>query len=453
MGRHKSYTSRFSWLKLLLALALPACLVAAAWTGYVLFYTHQTDPVLGALVFVAEVGLSIWMMYLLRSPRYRRGTPSFKLVLFSLMGITLVCAFAGIEPLALYKDTALDYARNQGDKFTEFFEEAAPAVTSPESEDITGIVAKVEPAVVMVEVEDGVGSGMIVDKSGYILTSNHIVENVQSARIIFGGGGQYEGTVIGKDEVRDLAIIKITAVGFDFPAVTFGDSDTLEGGEAVIVIGYSLGLEGGTTVSKGIISAFRDEDGVRYIQTDAAINPGNSGGPLINLKGEVIGIVTSKVVHEAVEGMGFAVAINTVKPLISERTGIKQTVEEVEETQREEQSLLELEKEVFRLINIQRQERGIPPVAWSETLHDGARKHSENMQKKGSLYHDTHGQFAECCYGGPLQYSPSSITATGTVNSWMSSPGHRAIVLDGQYRQGAVGIARDTGFFATYRCY
>jgi len=103
MPRRRSTGGRFSWIKLLLTLALPACLVAAAWMGYALFFTHQVDPALGALVFVVEVGVSIWIIYLLRSSKYRWRTPSFKLVIFSLVGIVLVCAFAGIEPLATVK--------------------------------------------------------------------------------------------------------------------------------------------------------------------------------------------------------------------------------------------------------------------------------------------------------------------------------------------------------------
>jgi len=298
------------------------------------------------------------------------------------------------------------------------------------------------------------GSGMIIDKLGYVLTCYHVVESAQSATVILMDGGQYQGTVTGKDEIDDLAIIKVTANGIDFPVVILGSSDKLEIGKEVMAVGYSLGLEGGATVSKGIISAFRYDEGLRYIQTDAAINPGNSGGPLIDLSGNVIGIATFKLVHEAVEGMGFALAIDSAKPFITAQIAKEQALRQEEEEQRQEQSLLELEKETFRLINVERQSRGVPLVVWSEGMHEGARTHSENMQEKGYLYHDTGGQFAECCYGGPLQYSPGSLRAAGIVQAWMSSTaGHREILLDPQYRTGVVGIARDKGFWATYRCY
>jgi uncharacterized protein YkwD len=178
---------------------------------------------------------------------------------------------------------------------------------------------------------------------------------------------------------------------------------------------------------------------VNYIQTDAAINPGNSGGPLISLRGDVVGIANFKLVDEAVEGMSFAIAIDDAKSFIT--------------TQGEEQALLALEKEILGLINVEREGLGISPVQWNEQLHNGARIHSQNMQEEGSLYHDTGGMFAECCYGAS---SASSIyaTAEATVQAWMSSTtGHREILLDLQYGVGGVGVARDNGFWATYRCY
>ena len=237
------------------------------------------------------------------------------------MGITLVCAFAGIKPLATYKDTSLDVITTQAGKVAEFLKE-----TGPTQENVTSIVAEVEPAVVRVEVEDGMGSGMVIDRSGYILTCNHVVEDVQSATVTFISGEQYGGSVIGRDELRDLAILKITGSDVHVPIVTLGNSDKLEVGDDVIGMGYALGLEGRSTVSKGIISAFRNDEGVDYVQTDAVLNPGNSGGPLINLERQVIGIVSAKVVHEAVEGMGFAITINDAKPFITE-------VRETEEAQ------------------------------------------------------------------------------------------------------------------------
>jgi ribosomal protein L37AE/L43A len=430
--------------KLLLCLLVIAGISVIVWTGYRLF-TQQISPVIGTIAFLAEIGLLIWIISVLRSSRFRWRKPSFKLVFFSLLGIVLVCAFAGIEPMSSVKDRVTTWVGETWETITTSSE--SPTQTP---EDLASAVARVEPAVVRVEAEESIGSGMIIDESGYILTSNHIVENVQSATIILKDGGQFPGAVISRDEFRDLAIIKISASGFDFPVATLGNSDELETGEEIVAIGYSLGLEGEATVSKGIISAFRTGDGVLYIQTDASLNPGNSGGPLINSKGEVVGIVTAKVVEEAVEGMGFAIAINDAKSFIAD---VMEGEQALEETQREEQALLALEQETLRLINVERENRGIPPIVWDETLHNGARIHSQNMQQEGFLYHDTQGMFAECCYGASYAASIYA-TAEATVEAWMSSTaGHREILLDPQYRHGAIGIARDKGFWATYRCH
>ena len=173
--------------------------------------------------------------------------------------------------------------------------------------------------VVRVDAEDGGGSGMVINGMGYILTCNHVVENVESVRISLVEGEQYEGRIIERDKARDLAIVKIAIGGSKLRVVTLGNSNKLESGEEVVVVGYPLGSEIAAP-SKGIFSAFVEIDGVNYIQTDAAVNPGNSGSPLINLEGEVVGMVSWKIGHELVEGMGFAVPINDVKPFIDKQT-------------------------------------------------------------------------------------------------------------------------------------
>ena len=439
-----TYRSRFLKLhKLFVNLLVITGLGLVVWTGYLLF-THQTDTTLGTVALLLEIGFLIWIISVLRSRKYKRIKPSFKLVFFSLLAITLICAFAGIEPLNTYKDISLDFVTIQVGNVNEFFKETGPA-----QEDVTSVVAKVEPAVVRVEVEDSMGSGMIIDKSGYILTSNHIVEDVQSATIILMAGGQYQGIVIGRDEPGDLAIIKIAASGFDFPVVMLGNSDKLESGEEVIAIGYSLGLEGSTTISKGIISAFRSGDGVDYIQTDAAINPGNSGGPLINSKGEVIGIVTAKVVHEAVEGVSFAIAINDAKPFIAEVREREQTQKEAE---REEQVLLELEKETFRLINAEREGAGVPPTKWDDELYRLSKAHTEEMADRGELFHTPMGaSYGENAWGAPWGGISRQNLAQNIVDSWMSSPLHRAWILHAPLKTSVVSIVDDNrGQYASW---
>jgi len=439
-----AYSSRFLKIrKLLLNLLVIVGSGLIVWTAYLLF-THQTGATSGTLVLLLEVGFLIWIISVLRSRKYKRIKPSFKLVFFSFLGIVLIGAFVGFEPLATYKDISSGFVTTGISKVTQFFKETGPA-----QEDVTSIVAKVQPAVVRVEVEDGIGSGMIVDESGYILTNNHIVEGVESAIVILMDSGQSPGTVICRDELRDLAIIKITVSGFSLPIVALGNSDELEIGEEVIVIGYSLGLEGSATVSKGIISAFRTGEGVDYIQTDAAINPGNSGGPLTNFKGEVIGIATAKVVHEAVEGVSFAIAINDAKPFIAQMREREQAQEQAEQ---EEQDLLALEKETFRLVNAERENAGVPPTKWDDDLYRLSKAHTEEMADRGELFHTPMGaSYGENAWGASWGGISRQNLARTIVDSWMSSPLHRAWLLHAPLKTSVVSIVDDNrGQYASW---
>jgi len=439
-----AYRSRFLKIrKLFLNLLVIAGLGLVSWTGYLLF-THQTNATSGTVMFLLEVGFLIWVISVLRSPKYKRIKPSFKLVLFSLLGIAIICAFAGIEPMSSVKEGATTWV---GENW-ETIPSVSPTPTST-SEGVTSVVAKVEPAVVMVEVDQDIGTGMIIDESGYILTNNHVVEGVQSAIVILKDGGQFPGTVIGRDELRDLAIIKITVSGFNLPIVNLDDSDDLKTGEEVIAVGYSLGLEGSTTISKGIISAFRYSDSVRYIQTDAAINPGNSGGPLINLDGEVVGIVTFKFAGEGVEGMGFAIAVNDAKPFIALVEGREQSQEQAEQ---EEQDLLALEKEPFRLVNAERENAGVPPTEWDDELYKLSKAHTEEMADRGELFHTPMGaSYGENAWGAPWGGISRQNLAQTIVDSWMSSPLHRAWILHAPLKTSVVSIVDDNrGQYASW---
>lgn len=172
-------------------------------------------------------------------------------------------------------------------------------------------------------VEVGVGSGVIVSSSGYILTNNHVAGG-RSNRIIvsFADGRNEDGTTVWADPVLDLAVVKVNLDGL--PALALGDATALQVGEPAIAIGNPLGLEFQRSVTSGIISALNrtiqidTDQGTNYmedlIQTDASINPGNSGGPLLNSKGEVVGINTIKV--SSAEAMGFAIPINVAKPIV-----------------------------------------------------------------------------------------------------------------------------------------
>lgn len=160
--------------------------------------------------------------------------------------------------------------------------------------------------------EEGTGSGFILSPDGHILTNSHVVEGTDTVQVILKDGRRYDGQVLGTDSVTDVAVIKIDAT--DLPIVTIGNSETLSPGEWAIAIGNPLGLDNSVTV--GIISATGrsstdvgvPDKRIGFIQTDAAINPGNSGGPLLNAKGEVIGMNTAII--SGAQGLGFAIPIN-----------------------------------------------------------------------------------------------------------------------------------------------
>lgn len=193
--------------------------------------------------------------------------------------------------------------------------------------------------------EEGSGSGIIVGKNDeelLIATNNHVVEDSTSLAVQFIDGETVNAQVKGTEYAVDLAVIAVPLS--DIPEATFsnikvaalGDSESLKVGEAAIAIGNALGY--GQSVTTGVISAvdreYTQDNTTNYlIQTDAAINPGNSGGALLNIKGEVIGINSSKIAGNAVEGMGYAIPISTAKPIIEELM-TKETRTKVEEEQK-----------------------------------------------------------------------------------------------------------------------
>ena len=166
--------------------------------------------------------------------------------------------------------------------------------------------------------ERGVGSGFIIDRAGTILTNAHVIDGADRVVVTLKDGRQFEGEVLGEDSVTDVAVIKIEDPE-DLPTIRLSDSERVQPGEWAIAIGNPLGLD--NTVTAGIVSATgrasseigAPEQRVDYIQTDAAINPGNSGGPLLNARGEVIGMNTAILRNG--QGLGFAIPINTVRDI------------------------------------------------------------------------------------------------------------------------------------------
>lgn len=172
-----------------------------------------------------------------------------------------------------------------------------------------------------VQVEQGVGSGVIFRSDGYIVTNYHVIAGAQEIVVSLPDERSFTGQVIGADELTDLAVVKIDAT--DLKVAEFGNSDDIMVGEPAIAIGNPMGLEFQGSVTSGVISALNrtldiNERQLKLIQTDAAINPGNSGGALVNADGKVIGINSAKLAANGVEGMGFAIPINSVRAIVDE---------------------------------------------------------------------------------------------------------------------------------------
>lgn len=219
-----------------------------------------------------------------------------------------------------------------------------PKITGESPADLaaSGVVAQVaalvDPAVVGItnkyvvqnvfqsQENEAIGSGVIFDAQGYIVTNNHVVQDAQQLTVTLAPGVETPAQLVGTDPVTDLAVIKINPASLpaEYRTLTvaqFGDSDALKVGELAVAIGNPLGLQFQRSVTAGIVSALNRDlemQGVqlKLIQTDAAINAGNSGGALVNKSGQVIGINQAKIEMQGVEGMGFAIPINAARPVI-----------------------------------------------------------------------------------------------------------------------------------------
>jgi len=231
---------------------------------------------------------------------------------------------------ALDREVATAAPIGQGQQVTQ-----AVPVSIDESSAITRAAEKVSPAIVTIAVsgaaadpsdpfsgipQSGVGSGVIFDSNGWIITNKHVAEGASTLTVTLEDGRTFEGTVYGIDTLTDLAIVKVEATGL--PTAPVGDSSTTKVGQLAIAIGSPLGTYT-NSVTSGIVSAFGRtitvQDGTiirNLIQTDAAINPGNSGGALLDSGGNVIGINTA--VAQTAEGIGFAIPINIARPIMQQ---------------------------------------------------------------------------------------------------------------------------------------
>ncbi len=215
-----------------------------------------------------------------------------------------------------------DQKQNQtADKDVELLDAYSRAVTS--------VVDRIEPAVVAINIRrneqisssdsDGAGSGVIITPDGFILTNNHVVENVSRVTVTLTDGRTLQSEIMGTDPATDLAVIRVSTSSL--PIAELGNSEGLRVGQLAIAIGNPLGFQ--STVSAGVISALgrslRSRSGrliENVIQTDVALNPGNSGGPLVNSRAQVIGINTAMIFMA--QGISFAIPINTAKWVVGE---------------------------------------------------------------------------------------------------------------------------------------
>ncbi len=205
-------------------------------------------------------------------------------------------------------------------------ENARPMITTY---DVSDLAEQASKSVVGIVTESyssfssgSTGTGIIMDSRGYIITNNHVIDGGDNITVVLSEGTNYPAYLIGADAQTDIAVLKVETQNA-LPAATFGSSDDLRIGEPAIVIGNPGGLDLQGTVTAGIISATErritiDNNIMTLIQTDASINPGNSGGPLLNKYGQVVGVTSNKISADGFEGLGFAIPMTTVKPIVEE---------------------------------------------------------------------------------------------------------------------------------------
>ena len=258
------------------------------------------------------------------------------LTLCSVLILLLVSSIACGQLLNDNASTTANSVANSGNT-TSIYTGGGTTVTENESSilpSIADVVALVKPSVAAIDTEttyrifnrsftqEGSGSGWIIDENGIIITNNHVIEGAKTIIVTLNDGRTFtvDPNTVVADQQDDLAILRIDAVGL--PVLRIGDSSALRVGDWVIALGNPLGL--GISAKEGIVSrlgvslAVAGQTLMDLIETSAAINPGNSGGPLVNMRGEVIGITSAKVSSVGVEGLGYAISINEAMLIVKE---------------------------------------------------------------------------------------------------------------------------------------
>ncbi len=212
---------------------------------------------------------------------------------------------------------------------------STPVIARPSTEvntdvDVADIIDRAEPAIVAITTGDGpgtgtggAGTGFVITPDGYVVTNNHVVEGEDRIEVAFTDGRSLTAETVGRDPSADLAVLKVDGSGL--PTIELGDSEAVQVGDGVVAIGNALALDGGLSVTQGIISGTdrsveTDVGGslVGMLQTDAAINPGNSGGPLLDVNAKVIGINTAIANPQNAQNVGFAIPASRAKPIIED---------------------------------------------------------------------------------------------------------------------------------------
>jgi serine protease Do len=310
-----------------------------------------------------------------KSPDKRCGLSEFKKLMLAAVLCSLIGALA-----ATIITTSLMYGRQQGkiepkpQKISEPIQSSEPAIPA--------IAREVTPAVVGISTisvnydffyrpikSEAVGTGVIVDSLGYIVTNDHVVSGAATITVFLSDGKKYKAKCLYTDSALDIAVIKIDAP--NLTSATLGDSDRVVVGDLAVAIGNPLGLSLQRSVTAGIISALNRvvavQDGrgsilmLDLIQTDASINPGNSGGPLLNGAGEVVGINTVKA--SQAEAIGFAIPINMAKPIVNsilKKGRFERPFLGIDGIDRDMARLMDIKVDVDRGIYVTRVEQGSP---------------------------------------------------------------------------------------------
>ena len=228
----------------------------------------------------------------------------------------------GSNVTRLTDNSALEYfahwlPRKKGVAVTEASVIIPNLATTMEEMSAQQLTSLARDSVVKIKTDLGSGSGFIIGTDGLIITNNHVVRDAEEITVYLEDGYDYEGTVLSRDMVHDLALVKINESGL--PTLEIANLSGVDLGEQVVVMGYPLDKDN-ITVTSGLVSSIEYDDGsnITWVQTDSAVNPGNSGGPMLDHYGRVIGVVSAKAIGVAVEGVGYAVSANTVNMFLPE---------------------------------------------------------------------------------------------------------------------------------------